>query len=284
MRLIVECLSGKRRGARRVIEPGGALSVGRSESASLCVPDDRRLRGTHLTLGWDGVRCLFESEHEVLVGGEPALGPELSHAAWVRAGATDLLVSFELASPPVDEVPPVAGWQEALAALSSLVPRLFAVVDASRGNRVLALLRESVDPHGMLYEGVEAMSLMDVGPYVVQLRADSELLRRLVEEGWGRRWAIFLTSTRPLVEVRTHLRRLLMVKREATGEALYFRYQDPEVLGAFLEVITPRQRAQLYGAVVDELLLEASERRRTLDDHVGPVTLIRAPSPTREPC
>ncbi len=38
-------------------------------------------------------------------------------------------------------------------------------------------------------------------------------------EGWGRRWGIYLTSRRPFDEVRTQLRRVLMVRNDQSGAA-----------------------------------------------------------------
>jgi hypothetical protein len=66
-------------------------------------------------------------------------------------------------------------------------------------------------------------------------------------EGWGRRWGIYLTSLRPFKEVRTQLRRHLMVEDEESRRRMYFRYYDPATLRVFLPSCTPRQAVELFG-------------------------------------
>lgn len=108
---------------------------------------------------------------------------------------------------------------------------LYAILDAARDERILPILRESVERHQSLYEGVDGEALEDVAPYLVgPMRPDSMLLDRLVLEGWGKRWGIFPTSGAPFKEVRRHFRRLLMMVLEDTEERVYFRFYDPWVL------------------------------------------------------
>jgi Domain of unknown function (DUF4123) len=80
----------------------------------------------------------------------------------------------------------------------------------------------------------------------------------LVREGWGRSWGMFLTSTQPLLEVRRHLRKLLMVKLEGFPERVYFRFYDPRVLREFLQVCTPEQRQVLFGSTLECFLFEGT--------------------------
>ncbi|MEZ4302132.1 MAG: DUF4123 domain-containing protein [Polyangiaceae bacterium] len=126
---------------------------------------------------------------------------------------------------------------------------LFAVLDAARDPRVLELLRESVEPHHLLFEGTQGEALAEQAPYLVELPPETRLLDKLVLEGWGKRWGIYLTSPRPLRDVRRHLRRFLMVQDEATGERLYFRFFDPRVLEGFLAESNLRQREQLFSDI-----------------------------------
>lgn len=141
---------------------------------------------------------------------------------------------------------------EKAAALSALMREdgpLFAIVDASRGVRPLQLLRESVDKHRSLYDGVQGEALAHCAPYLVALRRDSGLLERLVNEGWGRRFGIYLSCPRPLPEVRRHFRRFLLVEDDETGDRYYFRFYDPTALRVFLPSCTPRQTIDFFGEV-----------------------------------
>jgi hypothetical protein len=228
------------------------LRVGRSNVVDLPIPQDARLSAEHLALTWDGARCRLRdlgSAHGTKLQGEEVREAEVRSGAWIQAGDTTLMVYFERHSPPRGGAPaPVDETVDALAELRR-TEGLHAVVDASRSPRVLALLRESIEDHRSLYDGVQGAALAHCAPYLVAIRPDSSLLDQLVLEGWGARWAIYLSSPRPLKDVRRHLRRFLMVEDDETGELYYFRFYDPKTLRIFLPTCTPRQRQDFFGDV-----------------------------------
>ena len=75
------------------------------------------------------------------------------------------------------------------------------------------------------------------------------LLDRLVREGWGERWGIFLTSAAPFKEVRRHFRRFLMIEMLETTEKLYFRFYDPVILERFTKHWTPAQKRDVMDTI-----------------------------------
>jgi hypothetical protein len=238
-------------GHKSVLEPNTTLRVGRDADASLSIPHDPRVSNAHLAISWDGERCRVRdlgSLAGTLLDGRRVEEADVENGAWLRLGDTDLMVYLEHETPPVASAPaPVLDAIATSVALREEVGPLFAVVDASRSPRPLALVRESVDRHRSLYDGLSAETLAHAAPYLVALRPDSGLLDGLVREGWGARWAIYLSSRRPFDEVRRHLRRFLMVEDDETGEAFYFRFYDPKTLRVFLPTCTPRQRADFFG-------------------------------------
>ncbi len=275
-RCIVEVRWGKLAGTKAVIASGETLRVGHSERADLPVPVDPRLSNAHFELTWDGARCLvrdLESATGITLGGDPVRQAEVPHGGWIRAGKTDFMVYVEGHTPPPDDDEDEeelgeearaerdeqrAGAARALEVLRTQAARapLYAVLDAARDERILVLLRESVEPHRSLYEGEEGEPFEDVAPYIVgPFAPDSRLLERLCVEGWSKRWGIYCTSREPVREVRRHFRRFLMVEVEDTRERVYFRFYDPDVLRGFAEVWTPMQRGQML-AMVGELLVE----------------------------
>lgn len=282
-RVILEVSLGPLQGTRRVLSPGEKLRVGRRERADLVVPDDL-LSAPHFEIAWDGARCTLKdlrSRKGTFVGGEKVQSAELGNASWIRAGGSDFFLFFEESTPaPVDpevelldadeeDVPPALGhWLRlhrdkkraalrardaraaaALTALEAVREPLWAVLDAARSDRILTLLQESVEDYRSLYEGTEGDALAHVAPYLVKLPPGSRLLRRLVQEGWERRWGAFLTCPRPFKEVRRHLRRFLMVADADTRQRYYFRFYDPGVLRTFFPEATERQRDELFGDV-----------------------------------
>lgn len=122
-----------------------------------------------------------------------------------------------------------------------------AVLDAARTPRILQMLREAVEEHRSLYEGVEGESLDEVAPYLVRLEGGSRLLSQLLREGWTRRWGIFVEGDLRQRELRRHLRRFLVVEEDDTRERLYFRYYDPGALRDVWATCSRRQKDELLG-------------------------------------
>jgi hypothetical protein len=83
---------------------------------------------------------------------------------------------------------------------------------------------------------------------LIELPKGSPFLERLVRDGWGESWGVYLTSDAPFEELRKHLRRFLTVELEG-GKAVLFRFYDPRVLSVFLPTCTPRERAEFFGPI-----------------------------------
>lgn len=240
-----------------ILEPGEPRTVGTAD-ADLVVHGERP-HSCQLQIVWDGVSAhvLAFEPHRLTVNGAPTWHGELGNRGWMTAGTTTYLFFVEDWTPPRVPAQPTA---VTLAALEELRPRadagtLYTIVDAARSPRARTLLSESVDPHASLYDGEQGRAYDEVAPYLVQLRRDSRLLDRLVHEGWGDAWGVWLVSDKSFDEVRRHLRRFLTVDDRAERRRLLFRFYDPRVLRSFAEIATPEQTADLTGAL-DLLLFE----------------------------
>jgi hypothetical protein len=130
---------------------------------------------------------------------------------------------------------------------------LFAIVDASRDEGILPLLKASNNQYQSLFEGVRAEWLEEFAPYLVYLPKDSPLLEKLVELGWGNRWGIYFTSMRPFQTLVKHMQQFLWVKTEA-GEKLYFRFYDPKTLQVFLFISNPKQANEVFQGISSYLM------------------------------
>ncbi len=261
-RVIVMVKWGPSAFQKAVIEPGSTLWVGRGERADLTIPHDSALSAVHFEIAWDGVVCRLEdlgSQGGVMLGGEKVDVAVVQNGGWIRAGNTIFMVYFERFTPP-RELPDDGSPHLAmlLSALKSEGHDLYAVLDASRGGRLMELLRESVDPHRSLFEGTQGDALEDVAPYLVHFQEGSDLLDCLVHEGWGKRWGIYLATPMSFELVRRHLRRFLMVEDDATGEPLFFRYYDPATLRVYVPAASRRQAAQIFGEI-DRFWVEGKE-------------------------
>lgn len=283
-RAIVELRWGPEGGTKQVLAAGDSLRVGRKPKSQWVVPD-KQMSGAHFEVSYDGSRVLVRdlaSATGTLVGGQKiADAEELPNGSWIRAGETDFMVYFEGATPPeeteldralneeLDELEPLhARWlteqrprllkekekkvarkKAALDTFRKVEGPLYAVLDAARTDRILTVVRESVDPYRSLYEGIDGEALEDVAPYLVELLPNSSLLSRLIEEGWGNRWGIFIEYPGTFKDLRRHLRRFLMVADADTRKKFYFRFYDPVCLREFLPTSTPKQRAEFFGEI-----------------------------------
>jgi len=290
-RAIVEVRSGPLLGAKALIAPGERLRVGRTERAHLVVPRDGQMSGLHCELAWDGETCRLRDEKSArgtLLGGGAITGEvEVPHGSWIQAGETSFSVYFEAHTPPREAEPLdpaiVAQAPRALSELDREIGQLYAVLDAARDERVLQLLRESVDEHRSLYQGIQGEAMAAEAPYLVCFRRGSGLLERLVREGWGRSWGVFVTSRQSFKAVRRHFRRFLLVEEDGTFERLYFRFYDPRVLREFLPMATVRQRDDLLGAVVESVLVEGERGEISTFGAGAPVATGDAPKPLAHP-
>ncbi|MFP2923982.1 DUF4123 domain-containing protein [Pyxidicoccus sp. 3LG] len=238
---------------KAIVAPGQSLRVGRAESAEFVVPHDTKLADAHFEVSWDGTRGWVKdlgTRTGTQLGGQRVEQAELTNGIWLRAGRTDFSVYFERTTPPPkalteDSSEITASKEQALKVLQEQKEPLYAILDAARSERILELLRESVEEHWSLYEGTQGEALADVAPYLVQLTSDSMLLEALVREGWTQSWGIYLTCTLAPLEVRRHFRKLLMVEAEDIESKLYFRFYDPRTMQVFITTRTEPQRPEL---------------------------------------
>ncbi len=257
---ILQVWSGPQSFRKLVLGPGEPRTVGTAD-ADLVV-DGEPPRGPQFRIVWDGVAAhiLASEPHRLRIDGLPAWYGELGNRGWLIAGATTFCLFVEdWTSPPT----PVQPSDAAEAALTRLRPsadgdELYAVVDAARATRIRELLCESVDPYASLYDGEQGRAFDEVAPYLVRLRRDSGLIERLIREGWGDAWGIWVVARVGFDELRRHLRRFLMVEDQSEKRRLFFRFYDPRVLRSFAEIATPAQIAELTGAPCD-LLFERED-------------------------
>ena len=176
----------------------------------------------------------------------------------IIAGETTFRVTVEQAavvapaSGPASD-PNATPQQRLLALLRNDCQPLYAILDAARDIKILALLMQSKEEHQSLYEGVQGAKLSQVAPYLVKLDKDSLMLGSLLLEGWGNNWGVYLTCTSDFPEVRRHLRHFLEVQLP-DGKQVYFRFYDPRVLRVFLPTCTADEINQFFGPIKQYLM------------------------------
>lgn len=223
----------------------------------------------HMFLVWDGVSAHVQArgKHRLTIGGNPMFYGELGNHGWLVAGETTFRFFVEDYTPPRTPPKPTPASEAALAELRRRreTGHLYAVLDAARAMRPLQLLEESIDPFASLYDGEAGRALDAVAPYLVHLQPSSQLLDRLVLEGWTDAWGIFLESPASFTAIRRHLRQFLKVEAEGTARPVFFRYYDPRVFSDFAELVSPSQRAALLTTVTAVLYEDGDQKLRRFE-------------------
>jgi hypothetical protein len=272
MPVFLEVRSGPQAGNKIRLDQGRILRVGRASRADLACTEDSHMSSLHFSLGWEGANCRvtdLNSRNGTLVNGQTVNAAVLSDGATIVAGETAFAIRIEpdepatvasasaALAPPAAVVPPPTPQDRLLPLLRRDIQPLFAILDAARDIRILALLVHHKEECQSLYEGAEGAKLAQVAPYLVRLAPDSPLLEAIVKEGWGKSWGVYLTSAADLQEIRRHLRHFLQVKLP-DGEQVYFRFYDPRVMRVFLPTCTAEEAGQFFGPV-KRYVLEGEE-------------------------
>ena len=139
---------------------------------------------------------------------------------------------------------------------------VWAVLDGARDPRMHVALIESRLEYRCLFAGVRSRELEMASPQLVELLPGHRFTNRLLDEGWGQSWGIFMRIDDP-ANLRPHLRTILRVQDEA-GKKMLFRYYDPRVLRVYLPTCTPDELRQVFGPV-DSIVIEGDGGAELLD-------------------
>lgn len=134
---------------------------------------------------------------------------------------------------------------------------LFAILDGARDTTIARALSASAVEYESLFSGDLSPSLRAASPFLVKLTPNDPFTERLIDEGWGHAWGVYLAAPSSLSSLRRHLRTFLRVRADS-GRKLYFRYYDPRVLRSVLPTCTSEQLRQIFGPIT-RFDLEASD-------------------------
>jgi len=124
----------------------------------------------------------------------------------------------------------------------------FAVLDGASVPDLLRSLAEHEPEYVCLYRGELKPDVAEVAPYLVHLEPETDFMRWVAGEGWGKHWGIFASSSSNLRTLRQHFRSFLTV-HDPDGKAMLFRYYDPRVMRTFLPTCVPNELETIFGPV-----------------------------------
>ncbi len=126
---------------------------------------------------------------------------------------------------------------------------VFAILDgASAGRPLQVMLHEHRPERQCLFRGDLAPDMLEVAPWLVELKREHPFTKWLLSAGWGNHWGIFALSPATLLEMRGHFSALVDVY-DPDGKPLILRYYDPRVLPVFLPTCTADDLAEVFGPV-----------------------------------
>lgn len=155
-------------------------------------------------------------------------------------GPTSAMESYEAATP----------GGRLLRLLGNQPEPLLALLDATHERKVLELLSNSGEEFQSLYKDAGSAA---IAPHLVRLPPQSQLLKQMVQEGWGRSWGVYLTCRLPLAQLRDYFRQVLMVSLP-DGVELFSRFYDPRFFRAFLETCTAAEADKFFGHISSYLM------------------------------
>jgi|HubBroStandDraft_6_1064221.scaffolds.fasta_scaffold46593_3 hypothetical protein len=256
MPFFLEVQSGPRKGDKVRLNPGQVARLGRGATSDFAFADDAHMSGAHFSIDCGTYRLAdLKSRNGTLVNGQKVDTAVLKHGDTILAGETAFIVRIEGEEAAVVEglAPEATAQERLLYLLRRDFQPLYAVLDAARDIKILALLLHSKEEYQSLYEGAKGATLAQVAPYLVRLKKDSLLLEKLVRDGWGESWGVYLTCASEFNEVRRHLRHFLEVMLP-DGKQVYFRYYDPRVLRVYLPTCTFEETDSFFGPIQNYLM------------------------------
>ena len=156
---------------------------------------------------------------------------------------------------PVPAVVQTRLWQEA-----GDLPA-YVILDGAQNLTLFGALHADNAPRWRcLFTGQLEPDMATVAPYLVELEHSSAFTRRLLAEGWGQNWGVFLTSQLELPALWRHVRQQVHVYGPNL-ESLFFRFYDPRVMRGYLPTCSPSQLAEFFGPV-DFYFAEGEEPAR----------------------
>lgn len=293
MRVVLEILDGPLAGRTVELTQGESVSVGRTAKAQLMLPHDNFLSGLHFLIEFGGNGVILRdcnSSNGTWVNGERVTERPLGDGDQLSAGQTRFRIYSHSDEAPgrsstvlfavpkfedktgvhnIEAIAFTPEQQRVLEYLKQLPAPLYALLNAGIEQHVPHVVMSSGEMFQFLPEGL-AIDLIQPPPiYLVHLPTTSELLSRLIKEGWGKPWIAFFTCSHPLPEIAKHLRNLFLLST-AAGQRFYLRYFDPRLLQLLLPAFTPQELSQFFGPLHTFVIADPGDPSRLLEYGMTP--------------
>lgn len=143
---------------------------------------------------------------------------------------------------------------------------VYTILDGASIPDLLDMFEEFEPVRVCLFRGVYDLELAATAPYLVQLEVDAPFTEKVLAEGFGEHWGIFVTvpEATPFLDLRKHFRELVRVCLP-DGDTALFRFYDPRVCNVFLPTCDQEQLRDFFGPVDRYLAENKSESEASFE-------------------
>ncbi|TDK29600.1 DUF4123 domain-containing protein [Rhizobium deserti] len=125
---------------------------------------------------------------------------------------------------------------------------LYVLVDPSRNPALLTTAQALSEEGSCLFLGDAKKEFEDDAPWLFRCGDDGELVRYLIEEGLGKRWAVLIESDQEFPQLFTHLRKFVKIV-DGDEDQIFWRFYDPFVIASQLPFMTSEQRLFFFSGM-----------------------------------
>ncbi|SFP21769.1 DUF4123 domain-containing protein [Enterovibrio norvegicus] len=126
--------------------------------------------------------------------------------------------------------------------------RIFALLDPSHNEQLIAAVQGMSSSHRCLFEGEDYDEFEEESPWIATLNPEEPLLDWLLQETFGQQQAIYIVSHEGIDALFTAFQRMKEIV-EPSGELIYFRFYDGSTLNRYLPVLSEGQRREFFSSV-----------------------------------
>ncbi|OLP42438.1 DUF4123 domain-containing protein [Rhizobium oryziradicis] len=125
---------------------------------------------------------------------------------------------------------------------------LYALLDPSRNAGMLNVAQAMAEEGACLFLGEAREEFSDDAPWLFKCDASGELARYLINESLGKRWAVFIQSSRHFSELFNHFRKFVKIT-DADDDQIFWRFYDPAILMGQMPFLTLEQRQFFFQGI-----------------------------------
>lgn len=145
---------------------------------------------------------------------------------------------------------------------ADLGANVYGILDGASDSRISRKLGRSDCEYLCLYTDLPE-PIIEVAPYLVLFRRNSNFTRWVLKNGWGNHWGILFTAEGDVFQAASHFRQFIVVQTEE-GKRLYFRFYDPRVMRTYIPTCNKNELLTIFGPVQKYFMASKDNRKANI--------------------